>query len=40
MADHGFWNYAQRAPEKLALVAPDGKEWTRGELLALPACLL
>jgi long-chain acyl-CoA synthetase len=31
----GFWNYAQREPSKLALVAPDGKEWTRGELFAL-----
>jgi long-chain acyl-CoA synthetase len=35
MADHGFWNYAQRDPEKLALVTPDGRHWTRGELLAL-----
>src|SRR5215510_15028898 len=35
MADMGFWNYAQREPSKLALVAPDGKEWTRGELFAL-----
>ena len=34
MADHGFWNYAQRDPGKLALAAPDGREWTRGELLA------
>jgi long-chain acyl-CoA synthetase len=34
MADHGFWNYAQRDPDKLALVAPDGREWSRGELLA------
>jgi len=35
MADMGFWNYAQREPSRLALVAPDGKEWTRGELFAL-----
>ena len=34
MADHGFWNYAQKDPSKLALVEPDGREWTRGELLA------
>ncbi len=35
MADMGFWNFAQRDPSKLALVAPDGKEWTRGELFSL-----
>jgi long-chain acyl-CoA synthetase len=34
MAEHGFWNYAQRDPGKLALVDPEGREWTRGELLA------
>jgi long-chain acyl-CoA synthetase len=34
MADHGFWNYAQRDPEKLALVDPDERRWTRGELFA------
>ena len=34
MADHGFWNYAQRNPAALALVDPDGREWTRGELFA------
>jgi long-chain acyl-CoA synthetase len=34
MADLGFWNFAQRDPEQLALVAPDGVEYTRGELLA------
>ena len=34
MAEHGFWTFAQRDPSKLALVAPDGREWTRGELLA------
>jgi long-chain acyl-CoA synthetase len=33
MADHGFWNYAQRDPGKLALVDPDGRPWSRGELL-------
>jgi len=30
----GFWNLAQKAPDALALVDPDGREWTRGELLA------
>ncbi len=34
MADHGFWNYAQRDPSRLALVDPDGREISRGELLA------
>ena len=34
MAEHGFWNYAARAPERLALVDPAGRESTRGELLA------
>ena len=33
MSQLGFWSFAQREPEKLALVA-DGREWTRGELLA------
>jgi long-chain acyl-CoA synthetase len=30
----GFWNFAQREPGKLALVTPDEREITRGELLA------
>ena len=34
MADHGFWSYAQRDPRPLALVDPDERHWTRGELLA------
>ena len=34
MADHGFWNYAQKDPKALALVAPDGRTLSRGELLA------
>jgi long-chain acyl-CoA synthetase len=34
MAEHGFWTYAQRNPEALALVDPQGREWTRGQLLA------
>lgn len=29
----GFWNFAQNNPEKLALADPDGREWSRGELL-------
>ena len=34
MAELGFWNFAQKDPEKLALVDPSGREWSRGELLA------
>ena len=34
MADHGFWNYAQKNPAALALVDADGRESARGELLA------
>jgi len=34
MTDLGFWNLARRDPQALALVDPDGREWTRGELLA------
>jgi len=34
MAEHGFWSYARRDPDKLALVDPDERPWTRGELLA------
>ncbi len=34
MAEHGFWNYAARAPDRLGLIDPAGREWTRGELLA------
>lgn len=30
----GFWNFAKEAPEKLALVDPQEKTWTRGELHA------
>jgi long-chain acyl-CoA synthetase len=30
----GFWNFARREPSKLALVAPDGRELSRGELVA------
>jgi long-chain acyl-CoA synthetase len=34
MPENGFWAYAQAAPDKLALVDPDGREWSRGELSA------
>jgi long-chain acyl-CoA synthetase len=34
MAELGFWNFARRDPGALCLVAPDGREWTRGEMLA------
>ena len=34
MSGHGFWNYAQRDPERLALIDPLGREWSRGELFA------
>lgn len=34
MAEMGFWNFAQAEPDVLALAAPDGRDWTRGELLA------
>ncbi len=34
MAEMGFWKLAEQAPEKLALVDPDGREWTRSELVA------
>jgi long-chain acyl-CoA synthetase len=34
MAEHGFWNYAQKDPSRLGLVDPTGREWARGELLA------
>ena len=34
MSEYGFWNLAQRDPEHLALVDPDGRELRAGELLA------
>jgi hypothetical protein len=34
MAEHGFWNHAQREPGALALVDAEGHTRTRGELLA------
>ncbi len=34
MKNLGFWNFTQKDNEKLALVAPDGKEWSRAELQA------
>jgi long-chain acyl-CoA synthetase len=33
MAELGFWNLAQADPDRFALAAPDGRKWTRGELL-------
>jgi long-chain acyl-CoA synthetase len=34
MAELGFWSLAQQSPDTLALVDPNEREWTRGELLA------
>ena len=34
MSQLGFWSFAQRDPGALALVDPQGREWTRGELLS------
>ena len=34
MTELGFWKLAQRDPGALALVDPDGREWTRRELLS------
>jgi long-chain acyl-CoA synthetase len=34
MSDYGFWNLAQRNPGQLALVEPDGRRVTAGDLLA------
>ncbi|MEE8581644.1 MAG: acyl-CoA synthetase [Myxococcota bacterium] len=34
MAQLGFWNLAQQEPGRLALVAPDGREWSRADLLS------
>jgi long-chain acyl-CoA synthetase len=34
MSHLGFWNFAKSDPAQLALAAPDGREWSRGELLA------
>ncbi|MFJ8744011.1 acyl-CoA synthetase [Embleya sp. NPDC127516] len=31
---NGFWAHAQANPDRLALVDPDGAEWTAGELFA------
>jgi len=30
----GFWPYAEENPAQLALVDPEGREWSRGELFA------
>ncbi|MCP5045140.1 MAG: acyl-CoA synthetase [bacterium] len=34
MTQMGFWSFAQDAPERFALADPNGRDWTRGELLA------
>ena len=34
MSQYGFWSLARNEPDALALVDPEGREWTRGELLA------
>lgn len=34
MSEYGFWRFAQRCPERLALVEPDGWRSTAGDLLA------
>ncbi|MFP6664797.1 MAG: acyl-CoA synthetase [Deltaproteobacteria bacterium] len=34
MEEQGFWNRAQLHPERLALVDPQGRGWSRGDLLA------
>lgn len=34
MSSLGFSQFAERNPGKLALAAPDGRHWNRGELLA------
>ncbi|WP_372783191.1 acyl-CoA synthetase [Litorivivens sp.] len=33
MSEMGFWSFARKDPSPLALVAPDGKQYTRGDLL-------
>ena len=33
MGDFGFWAFATEDPEHLALVTPDGREVSAGELL-------
>ncbi len=34
MSHLGFWNFAQTDPTALALVDPNGREWSRGEMLS------
>jgi long-chain acyl-CoA synthetase len=34
MSEYGFWNLAQRHPDRLALVSPEGTTCTAGELMA------
>src|SRR5579862_2157338 len=32
MSEYGFWNLAQKHPDRLALIEPDGRAWRAGEL--------
>ena len=34
MANFGFWNFAQENPEHIAVIDPQGRRVTAGELLA------
>ena len=34
MSEFGFWNLAQKSPDRVALIEPDGRRLTAGELLA------
>ncbi len=34
MSELGFWSFARKDPDKLALVDPSGREWSRDELFA------
>ena len=34
MADLGFWKLAQASPDRLALIDPQERQWSRGELFA------
>ncbi len=32
MSEYGFWNLAEKHPDRLALIEPDGRAWRAGEL--------
>ncbi len=34
MSEMGFWSFAQQRPDAFALADPNGRDWTRGQLLA------